>query len=139
MRRFILTTLMAMTTVVGIAPPSTVIFLPMPQGINPYECLWDAICEVETKGDSLAYNEREIATGIAQIRPILIRDYNERTGSQVSLAEMFSVSNSKIVFMFYAHKYQWFEIETIARKWNGRGEKTTLYWNRVKKQMSKTG
>jgi hypothetical protein len=32
---------------------------------------------VETKGDTLAYNPYEEATGIFQIRPIRLKDYNK--------------------------------------------------------------
>jgi len=105
--------------------------------IEPFKTLWEAVCIVESGGNKMAYNERESAVGIAQIRPIRLEDYNQRTGGRVKLSEMYDPVKSKAVFMFYAEKHSRKGIEYIARKWNGSGKKTDAYWNRVKSEMEK--
>lgn len=43
---------------------------------------WKAICWKESKGDPHAVNAKEHAVGIAQIRPIYVRDANRILGRQ---------------------------------------------------------
>jgi len=103
--------------------------------INPYESIWEAVCEVESKNDPTAYNEKENAVGIAQIRPIRIRDYNERTGKNYSLDEMYDPVKSKEVFMYFAQKLQ--NPSRIIRKWNGSGPMTLIYMEKVLIEMNR--
>jgi hypothetical protein len=58
--------------------------------IEPYKQLAFAVGMVETKGDTLAYNPLEEATGIFQIRPIRLIDYNKRTGSSYTRNDLFN-------------------------------------------------
>jgi len=104
---------------------------------QPYQAIWDAVCAVESAGNSLAYNSKENAIGIAQIRAIRIKDYNQRTGNDYSHQEMYDQEKAKIVFMYYALQYSPNQRERICREWNG-GYKgmskaqTKAYWNKVK-------
>lgn len=133
MKRLLLVSCMAfMSSLAGMCPPASIIYICQDKPINPFLNLFKAICEVETKSDSISYNKKERATGIAQIRPILITDYNQRTGARLRLSEMYNINKSKTVFLYYANKYEYYELEKIARKWNGRGPKTKIYWQRVK-------
>lgn len=99
--------------------------------INPYEALFKAVCAVESSGDPLAYNKAENAVGIAQIRQIRIKDYNQRTGHNYKLVEMFNPEKAKSVFLYYASRHKPCEYEHIARSWNGSGPMTVIYWNKV--------
>ena len=119
----------------GFAPQQKALYLLIEPPIKPYEALWRAVSMVESSGDSLAYNVSERATGIVQIRPILLKDYNARTGSRLKLSEMYSTKISKKVFLYYATKYHYTEYERIAKKWNGSGKMTTVYWHKVKKRL----
>lgn len=99
--------------------------------LKPYECLWDAVCAIESSGDNMAWNKAENAVGIAQIRHIRINDYNRRTGSNYDLIEMYDPAKSKIVFMYYASNLGPHDIERIAKAWNGSGPMTEIYWLKI--------
>jgi len=117
------------------APPpmnNNVVFIRQGLEINPYLCLWEAVCKLESNNNPLAYNAKEQATGIAQIRPILVRDYNQRTGSKYIIEDMYDVEISKEIFMYYASQLGPYNYEQIARKWNGSGPATDVYWGNIK-------
>jgi hypothetical protein len=48
--------------------------------VDAYGKLVKAVVQVESSGDTLAYNPAEGAIGAFQIRQIRLRDYNRRTG-----------------------------------------------------------
>jgi len=131
MKRAIFIILLFFAWRVSSAPGRAEMYLPMGKVINPYECLFKAICEYESRNDSNAYNEKENAVGITQIRPIRILDYNIRTGKNYQLEEMYDVSKSREIFMYYAQKLE--NPELIIRKWNGSGEKTYEYLKEIQK------
>ena len=123
----------------GFAPQQKAVYIAIEPPIEPYKALWDAVSMVESSMDSMAYNVREQATGIVQIRPIRLRDYNTRTGNRLKLSDMYSVKISKEIFFYFATKYHYTDYETIAKKWNGSGHKTIIYWQKIKKQLEKDG
>lgn len=90
--------------------------------------------EVESKGDSLAYNPIEQAYGIMQIRPVRLLDYNLRTGSSYKMRDCYSPEVSKKIFMYYAVKHNPDEILAICRDWNGASEKNK-YYQKVKAKL----
>jgi hypothetical protein len=112
------------------SPPAILIPFAMP--INPYQMLWEATCIVESGNDPLAYNVSEIAIGISQIRPIRVLDYFQRTGRAYSMQDMYDVDISRQIYMYYAHKYNPNDLESIAKAWNGRGKGNQQYWNKIK-------
>lgn len=103
--------------------------------IEPYKQLVLAIGIVETKSDTTAYNSVEEAAGYFQIRPIRLLDYNNRTGSNYSLNDLFNYEISEKIFLFYADQVGPYDFELIARKWNGNGRLTVNYWKRIKKYL----
>jgi hypothetical protein len=121
---------MLLLTAKAIAPPVNALYILQAEGINPYKRLIFAIGMVECNCDTLAYNPVEQATGYFQIRPIRLRDYNQRTGSNYKLADMYDYQKAEKVFMYYARDG---DLEHIARSWNGSGKQTLTYWNKVKK------
>jgi hypothetical protein len=119
------------------APPpedNNVILIKQGLGINPYLCLWEAVCKYESNNNPLAYNPREQATGIAQIRPVLVRDYNQRTGRDYCVEDMYDIEISKEIFMYYASR-RGPNYEQIARQWNGSGPMTDVYWENIKRLL----
>jgi len=102
---------------------------------RPYEPLWKAVCEVESSNNVFAVNEDEQAYGISQIRQIRLDDYNNRTGKNITLTDCFDYNVSREVFMYYALMYDTSEFETIARRWNGSGQMTVVYWGKVKSRI----
>ena len=101
-----------------------------PEGL--YDRLIKAVIQVESLGDSMAYNLTEEATGAFQIRPIRLRDYNRRTGSNYQLEDCYNFKISKEIFLYYAERIGIEDYESIARKWNGSGKATLEYWDKVK-------
>ena len=86
-------------------------------------------------GDTTAYNEREMATGYFQIRPIRLKDYNIRTGNKYTMNDMFDYKISEKVFLYFATQIGPYDFEKIARNWNGSGAKTFEYWERIKEYL----
>jgi hypothetical protein len=101
--------------------------------IRPYEKIWSAVCQYESKNNPNAYNPKEMATGIVQIRPIRIKDYNQRTGKSYTIDDCFKVEISKEIFIYFANKFQHDEPDKIAKDWNKC--KTDNYWKKVKRFM----
>jgi hypothetical protein len=117
------------------APTWTSIILPRPVPIEPYKNLIFATAMVETECDTMAYNPLENAAGIFQIRPVKLIDYNKRTGSTIGRKDLFDYNTSEKIFLYFAEQIGPYNIEKIARRWNGSGELTTNYWNRIKRYL----
>lgn len=99
---------------------------------EPYKKLILATGLVESKCDTLAYNPIEEAAGYFQIRPIRLQDYNNRTGSNYTMKDMFDYYISEKIYLYYASKESPYDLEKIARNWNGSGQQTTDYWKSIK-------
>jgi len=138
-KRLILLCFGLLVSIAGYSPQHKTLTIAIEPPIEPYKALWDAVSMVESSMDSMAYNVREQATGIVQIRPIRLRDYNTKTGNRLKLSDMYSVKISKEIFFYFATKYHYTDYETIAKKWNGSGHKTIIYWQKIKKQLEKDG
>jgi len=96
-----------------------------------------ALALVESRNNSEAINAKENARGKFQIRPIRLKDYNNRTGSNYSIEQMHNDSIAIKVFNYYAKG----SYEQIARNWNGgpRGmnkKSTVKYWYKVNKLLT---
>lgn len=103
--------------------------------IEPYKELAFAVGMVETKCDTLAYNPLEEAVGVFQIRPIKLIEYNKRTGSNYSREDLFNYKISEKIFIYFADKIGPYNLELIAKKWNGSGHMTINYWSRIKQYL----
>jgi len=103
--------------------------------------LIDAIIHVESRGDSMAYNAKEDAVGVLQIRPIMLREVNRLLGyNKYTLNDRWSVDKSKEMFNIVRKYIKNPTDERVARIWNGgysgNKKKATIgYWNKVKKQL----
>lgn len=112
----------------------------------------EAVIYIESRGDSLAYNTKEKAVGVLQIRPIMLREVNRvlrknKVPGKYVLQDRYSQEKSIEMFNIMAEQVnqdelsqmQFFEI--VARRWNGgrRGDKkkaTIKYWERIKNQLN---
>lgn len=112
------------------SPPSNVITIPTNEPINPYLRLFKAVSMVESSNDPLAYNPLENACGVVQVRPIRLKDYNERTGKNYSLQDMYDKSVSQSIFMYYCMINHSNQYRDLAIDWNK--SKTDQYWLKVK-------
>ena len=120
------------------APVYTTFLIFQKPSLNQFEVLFRASCIVESSGNRFAYNYAEEATGIVQIRPVRLREYNRLTGSHYTMLDVYDPAISREIFMYYARIIQ--DPESIARQWNGgpRGmqKKSTIkYWNKIKKHL----
>ncbi len=103
--------------------------------VQPYRKLILAVGKVETMNDTLCYNPIEEAAGYFQIRPIRLQDYNRRTGSKYTSRDLFNYAISEKIFLYFADLIGPYDLEQIARKWNGSGAMTTYYWNRIRENL----
>ena len=129
---FIVVFLISLTLQVIAPDPESLVISEFPP-VEPYKKLIYAVGMVEGKGDTATYNELEMAAGYFQIRPVRLEDYNGRTGNKYTLEDMFSYKISEKIFLYYASQIGPYDIEKIARNWNGRGVKTIEYWKKIKK------
>jgi|TARA_B100001094_G_scaffold324818_1_gene378035 hypothetical protein len=130
--------------------------IPIIKKRNNNQLTWDdfveAVIQVESRGNDLAYNERENAVGCLQIRPIMVKEVNrvlktnksnltftlnDRWDRQKSI-DMFDIIADEIYCCVGLSQMEFFEI--VARQWNGgpSGHKKTAtieYWNKIKKQL----
>lgn len=117
------------------APDMKVAYICSAMPVDAYDRLVKAIVQVESAGDTLAYNLLEEAVGAFQIRPIRLFDYYRRTGINYKLKDCHNFEISKEIFLYYARLTGYPDYETIARNWNGSGNATLDYWKKVKSNL----
>ena len=108
--------------------------------------LLDAIMYVESRNDPTAWNKKEDACGVLQIRPIMIDDVN-RILAKNDIPKVYTLddrwSKQKSIEIFYIIQEYYSPNgtpERIARVWNGgpngyKKDCTLQYWNKVKQQL----
>ena len=100
-----------------------------------------AIIQVESGGDTLAYNSKEDAVGCLQIRPIMVREVNRLLGKDsFTLYDRRSKVKSIQMFNILRLHTKNPTDEKLARNWNGgytghKKQSTIKYWQKVKKQI----
>ena len=112
------------------APSMKYLNIPLRSEIKPFERLSWAVTIVESSGNNNALNEKEMAFGAFQIRQCLLSDFNRLSGKDYKLPEMYEYEKAKEVFIFFACMYM--DLEIISKKWNGSGEQTEVYWQKIK-------
>ena len=109
------------------------------------DVLWQAICMQESGGDPNEYKADEQAAGIAQIRPICLRDCNRIIGyERWTLSDRYNPIEARAMFLLYTGHYMrhygLHGSEAASRVWNGgptgwRKNSTLSYWEEVKGRM----
>jgi len=103
------------------------------------DTLLNAVMAVESNFDTMAYNAKENAAGVLQIRPIMVREVNRLLGEdKYTLKDRWSKSKSIEMFNVIRSHLKGATDEEIARTWNGgyNGHnipQTMQYWQKVKK------
>ena len=118
------------------APMEKVLYIQKEDPINPYLGLSKAIDKVETNCNPLAVGDKHLKSwsyGIKQIRQIKLDWYNMKTGKHYTLKDCFNEEISQEIFMYHCMHY--ITLETSAKRWNGSGSATLIYWNKVKKLL----
>jgi len=131
-KKIILIKVLLSFTLVLLAPSRETLTIADSQPVEPFRKLINAIGNVETNFDTLAYNPVENAVGFFQIRPVRLNDYNKRTGNHYKLEDLYDYRVSEKVFLYYASEIGPYDFEKISRRWNGSGPMTSGYWKRVK-------
>src|SRR5574343_675653 len=117
MKKVMSTLICIMISVCLSAPPDNSIVIQSSESVNPFKNLISAIGAVEAKHDTLAYNPDEMAAGYFQIRPIRLRDYNQRTGSNYKMKDLYDYKISEKIFLYYASQIGPYDMEMIAKSW----------------------
>ena len=105
----------------------------------PIDTLLNAVMAVESNFDSMAYNSKENAAGVLQIRPIMVREVNRLLGEdKYTLKDRWNKAKSIEMFNVIRSHTKNATDEKIARNWNGgwnghKKQSTLKYWNKVKK------
>ena len=107
----------------------------------PIDTLLNAVMAVESNFDTMAYNEKENAAGVLQIRPIMVREVNRLLGEdKYTLKDRWNKAKSIEMFNVIRSHLKGASDEEIARTWNGgyngkNNPKTLGYWKKVRKQF----
>lgn len=117
------------------APADKFAYIIISEPVGAYDRLINAVVQVESFGDTMANNLPEEAIGAFQIRPIRLLDYNQRTGNKYKMEDLFNYNISRKIFLYYANQIGFPKYEKIARNWNGSGETTRDYWEKVKSYL----
>ena len=105
------------------------------------DTLLNAVMAVESNFDSMAYNAKENAVGVLQIRPIMVREVNRLLGEdKYTLKDRWSKAKSIEMFNVIRSHTKNATDEMIARNWNGgcnghKKQSTLKYWNKIKQQF----
>lgn len=122
----------------------------------PSEALWQAIVHVESGGNVHAFNPRDGAAGVAQIRLVCLADAN-RIARDLAVAERFTPADRhcpaaarriwNLYLTYYGRLYERMTgrpptDEVYARIWNGgpsgwRRPATAAYWDRVRSALQR--
>ena len=117
-----------------------------PDGVARSNTLVDAVMYVESRNNPNAWNKREDACGVLQIRPIMINDVN-RILSKKNTPKVYTLNDrwnkTKSIEIFYIIQKYYSPNgtpERIARVWNGgpngyKKPQTLAYWHKVKQQL----
>jgi hypothetical protein len=132
MKRATLTFLILLSTAALFAPAPRVIDIARPAPLNIYDRLIAAIYEVESGSGKYLFNFKELARGPLQIRPIRLRDYNQRTGKNYLEWDCYDFEISREIFLYFAKGKSY---EQAARDWNGKWSLTEGYWQKVKNKL----
>ncbi len=106
-----------------------------------------AIITVESGNDPQAYNEKEAAAGILQIRPICLEDVNQIYAGRFSftLKDRFNPKKSRQICLLYLRHYAGpGSYERAARIWAGgpyacdpdQIRETDAYWLKIKRVLN---
>jgi hypothetical protein len=131
-RKILILCILFFTSLAGLSPPPNYLVIQSEPPYSPFKTLSFAIGTVESKNDPMAYNAQEEATGIYQIRPILLKDYNQRTGQSYVLTDCYNPEISNKILLFYFNRFSPCDFESFCKFWNGRGKSNEIYWQRVK-------
>ena len=107
------------------------------------DTLLNAVMAVESNFDSMAYNAKENAVGVLQIRPIMVREVNRLLGEdKYTLKDRWNKAKSIEMFNVIRSHTKNPTNEMIARNWNGgwnghKKQSTLKYWQKVKQYTLK--
>lgn len=132
MKMIMLIAILTLFSLKAFCPNERVLYIERMEGINIYDPLMRAITYVESRDDVWAFNFPEQACGPFQIRPIRIEHYNQLTGSNYKAWDCFDYEISRKVFLYFC---KWRSYELVAKSWNGSGDMTIDYWNKVKSEL----
>jgi hypothetical protein len=105
------------------------------------DALFEALAFVESRGYSGAFNAKEDAAGLLQIRPIMVRDVNRIVGyDRWTLDDRWSAARSREMLATYLGYYGATSYEQAARRWNGgpdgdQEQATERYWRQVRERL----
>jgi len=82
-----------------------------------------AVSYVESRGNSLVYNEKEGACGHLQIRNVMMRHVNQISNSNYTASDCFDYDKSIEMFRLVMDRHNPdYDIRTACRVWNGKGK-----------------
>jgi hypothetical protein len=137
MKRLLIVMFLLLWGAIASAPIHQELILPVDTPICPLKRLSGVVAWVESKNNPNALNRLENAVGLYQIRPIRLKDYNQRTQSHYKLKDCYDPKINKMIWNYYANQFYPTDYEAICKAWNGKGRSNKIYWATVKKRLEK--
>lgn len=109
------------------APEFKTVAILVPEVVNPYTPIVSAVTFIESSNGNILLNEKEMAVGWFGIRPIRLKDYNDRTGKAITLDQCYDYETGKMIFLYYASQIDYRDIKAISICWNGRSKENKYY------------
>jgi len=129
MKQMLFTVILLLLSMRIYAPGCAIVYIEQGRVLtDPFLVLWDHVKYVETRDRNLI-NHIEKAYGKGQITSVKLRDYNKAHGVKHTLEDCLDESFSIKVFLWHCSHYNTFEY--AAKRWNGSGPLTVIYWNKV--------
>jgi len=97
MKRLLLITTLLMLFSSLPAPGFPRLFIAVGEPVNPYSRIIKAVIAVESSNGTNLFNAKENAAGWFGIRPVRLKDYNEKTGKNITHAECFDYEVGKMI------------------------------------------
>lgn len=113
------------------APGFEALMIERSEAVNPFLTLWSAVKTVESSNNCDTINLSEGAYGCGQIRQPMLDDYNLANGTSLTLSDCLNEAVSRKVFIWHCMKFK--SLEVAAKRWNGSGPATEIYWNKILK------
>lgn len=113
------------------APPNQSLIIFEGESVKPYNAILKACYQIESSNGRDTLNVVENAVGGFGIRPIRLKDYNQRTGKNITLNECYNFEVSKMIFLYYVSQCDYRDIKGMSIAWNG-VSKHNHYYSKIK-------
>ena len=119
------------------APSAKSLWIERIEPIRPYERMLKAIAKIESQNGNKNYlfDPSDSSCGDFHIRPIRLRDYNQRTGNRFKMADVYNYDIAKRIVLYYISQCDYRDVKAMSIAHNG-VSKRNLYYQKIQKTLT---